>query len=292
MAALWKLDVDGEDRWARGDVDDGPTELLAVEVTLAGLLDAPGPTLAALDELPGAGPVPASAHLLAPVDRQEVWAAGVTYRRSRDARMQESTAPDHYDRVYAADRPELFFKSTPERVCGPEQPIGVREDSTWDVPEPELAAVVDPAGRVAGYVIGDDVSSRSIEGDNPLYLPQAKVYHGSCALGPCIVPVDQAPELAAMRIALQVSRDEETVYRDEVRVDDLRHAPEELASWLYRAMPFPAGAILLTGTAIVPPDDFTLAPGDVVEISIPGLGTLRNPVELVATGRPRDEDDH
>lgn len=284
MAALWKLDVDGATRWARGEVDDGPTELLAAETTLAGFLAAAGPALAELDELPVVGSVPSSARLLAPVDQQEVWAAGVTYRRSRDARMQESSTPDHYDRVYAADRPELFFKATPERVRGPEQPIGVREDSAWDVPEPELAAVVDPAGRVAGYVIGDDVSSRSIEGDNPLYLPQAKIYHGSCALGPCIVPVDQAPALTDMRIALQVSRDGGTIYRDEVRVDDLRHEPEALASWLYRAMPFPAGAILLTGTAIVPPDAFTLLPGDLVEISLPGLGTLRNPVELVATG--------
>lgn len=290
MAALWKLDVDGVIRWARGSVDDGPTELLADDVTLSGLLDATEPTLGTIDELPGDGPVPTAARIVAPVDRQEVWAAGVTYRRSRDARMQESTAPDHYDRVYAADRPELFFKSTPERVRGPEQSIGVREDSTWDVPEPELAVVVDAAGRVAGYVVGNDVSSRSIEGDNPLYLPQAKVYQGSCALGPCIVPVDAAPELAAMRIALQVARDGVTIYRDEVRVDDLRHEPEDLASWLYRAMPFPAGAILLTGTAIVPPNDFTLMPGDLVEISIPGLGTLLNPVELVATGPSRGAD--
>lgn len=283
MTALWKLALDDRIRWARGTVD-APTELLGADVELTGLLQAGGPSLADLDGLPGAGDVPASVRVLAPVDRQEIWCAGVTYLRSRDARMEESTAPDHYDRVYAAERPELFFKATPERVRGHDAPIGVREDSDWDVPEPELAVVLDTAGEVVGYVIGDDVSSRTIEGDNPLYLPQAKVYDGSCAVGPCIVPVGDAPALADMRIELAVTRGDEVVYRDQVSVDDLRHEPRVLGSWLYRSMPFPSGAVLLTGTAIVPPNEFTLSPGDVVEIAIEGLGRLRNPVELVATG--------
>ncbi len=283
MTALWKLDLDGTSRWARGTAD-GPTELLAEDVTLTGLLQADGPSVADIDDLPGAGEVPSDARVLAPVDDQEVWAAGVTYLRSRDARKEESAAPDHYDHVYDAERPELFFKATPQRVRGVGEPIGVREDSEWDVPEPELGVVLDVAGQVVGYVIGDDVSSRSIEGENPLYLPQAKVYDGSCSLGPCIVPVDAAPTLSDMRIELTVSRDGEVVYRDQVSVDDLRHEPGVLGSWLYRSMPFPSGAVLLTGTAIVPPSEFTLTPGDEVAISIEGLGTLHNPVELVATG--------
>lgn len=284
MTALFRIETDGGRRWARGSAADGPTELLAEDVTLAVLLGPDGPALSDLGTLPGAGVVPADARIVAPVDAQEVWAAGVTYRRSRDARMEESHAPDHYDRVYDAERPELFFKATPQRVRGTGEPIGVREDSTWDVPEPELGVVIDSAGKVVGYVLGDDVSSRSIEGANPLYLPQAKVYDGSCSLGPCIVPIAAAPEHTAMRIQLRVSRDGQDVYRDEVRVDDLRHAPQTLADWLFRGMPFPHGAVLLTGTAIVPPNEFTLRPGDEVEISVDGLGVLRNPVELVHTG--------
>jgi 2-dehydro-3-deoxy-D-arabinonate dehydratase len=183
MTALFKVELDGETRWARGSVETGPTELLPVDLGLAGLLQPGGTELADLAGIPVEGSVPSSATILAPVDEQEVWAAGVTYRRSRDARMEESTAPDHYDRVYAADRPELFFKSIPTRVRGVDQPIGVREDSDWDVPEPELAVVLDVDGQVVGYLVGNDVSSRTIEGENPLYLPQAKIYAGSCALG-------------------------------------------------------------------------------------------------------------
>jgi len=284
MTALFHIQLQDGPRWARGTAEGGPLELLGSAVTLETLLGPTGPTLADLATLPTDGPVPAGATVLAPVDTQEVWAAGVTYLRSRDARMEESTAPDHYDQVYAADRPELFFKSTPQRVRGVGQEIGVRKDSAWDVPEPELGVVIDAAGVVVGYVLGDDVSSRTIEGENPLYLPQAKVYDASCALGPCIVPIAHAPALADMLIELRVSRAGAVVYRDQVRVDDLRHAPQTLADWLYLGMPFPSGAILLTGTAIVPPNDFTLTAGDVVEISVDGLGTLTNPVKLVATG--------
>lgn len=285
MTALFHVQLPDGPRWARGTADGGPLELLAADLTLEGLLGPNGPTLADVADLPSVGPVPAGATMLAPVDAQEVWAAGVTYLRSRDARMEESTAPDHYDQVYAADRPELFFKSTPQRVRGVGQEIGVRKDSDWDVPEPELGVVIDAAGVVVGYVLGDDVSSRTIEGENPLYLPQAKLYDASCALGPCIVPIAHAPALADMLIELRVSREGSVVYRDQVRVDDLRHTPQALADWLYLGMPFPSGAILLTGTAIVPPNDFTLTAGDLVEISVDGLGTLTNPVKLVATGQ-------
>ncbi len=284
MTALFQIQLHDGPRWARGTAEAGPLQLLESDVTLEALLGPTGPTLADLDTLASDGPVPPGVTVLAPVDAQEVWAAGVTYLRSRDARMEESTAPDHYDLVYAADRPELFFKSTPQRVRGVGQEIGVRNDSAWDVPEPELGVVIDAAGIVVGYVLGNDVSSRTIEGENPLYLPQAKVYDASCAIGPCIVPIAQAPDLSAMLIELRVNRAGSVVYRDQVRVDDLRHAPQTLADWLYLGLPFPSGAILLTGTAIVPPNDFTLTAGDVVEISVDGLGILMNPVKLVATG--------
>ena len=284
MTALFHLESGGTRRWARGTAEGGPEALLGPDVTLARLLGPEGPVLAELATLPVDGEVPSDARILPPVDEQEVWAAGVTYRRSRDARMEESRAPDHYDRVYAAERPELFLKATSRRVRGSGEPIGVREDSAWDVPEPELGLVIDSSGRVVGYVLGDDVSSRSIEGANPLYLPQAKVYDGSCAIGPCIVPVDAAPAHTSMRIQLVVTRGGEDVYRDQVSVDDLRHDPQVLADWLYRAISFPQGAILLTGTAIVPPSEFTLQPDDEVEISVDGLGVLRNRVVLVPTG--------
>src|SRR3954464_12082948 len=197
--ALWRVQTAGGSRVARGPVDGGPVELLA------GSLDAP---VAAGSLVAGrGGPGPAGSVLLAPVEGQEVWAAGVTYAASRTARNDESKgAHDFYDKVYDAERPELFFKAAPGRVRGPGGLIGVRADSGWDVPEPELALVVSAAGEIVGYTIGNDVSSRSIEGENPLYLPQAKVYRGSCALGPCIVPVDGAPPAESMEISLTISR--------------------------------------------------------------------------------------
>ncbi len=287
MTALWQIEGPDGPRWARGEADIGPVELLPEGVTLAALLAAEGPGLSDIDSMTSGGPVLSNAPLRAPVDQQEIWAAGVTYLRSRDARMEESKhAPDHYDRVYEAERPELFFKSTPDRVRAPDAAVAVREDSKWNVPEPELAAVIAADGEVVGYAIGDDVSSRTIEGENPLYLPQAKVYSGSCAIGPCIVPRDQAPELDQMQISLTVEREDETIYRDEVAVADLRRHPTVLAEWLFRGLSFPSGAILLTGTAIVPPSDFTLTPGDQIEMSITGLGVLRNQVELLRTGPP------
>jgi 2-dehydro-3-deoxy-D-arabinonate dehydratase len=226
---------------------------------LAGMSD----VLAAPDALaaelrgPSAGPVPAGARIIAPIGGQEVWAAGVTYTRSRDARVLESGTPDHYERVYLAERPELFLKAASGRVRGPGEPVGIRADSGWDVPEPELAVVADSAGKIVGYLNGNDMSSRSIEGENPLYLPQAKIYTGSCAVGPCLATPDEVP--------------------------DLHRSPDDLVRWLFRALDFPVGVVLLTGTAIVPPPDFTLRTGDEVIIATTGLGELRNVVEVVGS---------
>jgi 2-dehydro-3-deoxy-D-arabinonate dehydratase len=214
---------------------------------------------------------------------QPVWAAGVTLRRSRDARLEESSGLDAYDKVYLAERPELFLKALPGTARGPGQPIGVRADSDWDVPEPELAVVTDRRGRIVAYTIGNDVSSRSIEGENPLYLPQAKLYRASCALGPCLVPVGEAPEPASMEIALVIDRDGAELYRDSCSVADMKRTLPELVDWLGRGQELPLGAVLLTGTSIVPPPELSLRPGDQVTISITGLGELRNPVELIDT---------
>jgi 2-dehydro-3-deoxy-D-arabinonate dehydratase len=216
--------------------------------------------------------------LLAPIESQEVWACGVTYERSRDARMHESSQRDVYDRVYDARRPEIFFKATPARVVGPGAEVAIRGDSTWDVPEPELALVLNSALELVGYTIGNDVSSRSIEGENPLYLPQAKVYGACCALGPAIVPADEIADPLDLPIRLEIGRGGATVFRGETSTARLHRSLADLIAYLGRDNPFPAGAVLLTGTGIVPPDDFTLAPGDVVRIAIAGLGTLENPV--------------
>jgi 2-dehydro-3-deoxy-D-arabinonate dehydratase len=282
--ALWRVEVDGRPRLARGPAEAGPAELLAPDATVDGVLGGGPGALAELLAGPAGGPVPDGARVLVPVGAQPVWAAGVTFRRSRDARLQESGGLDAYDRVYLAERPELFVKALPGTARGPGEPIGVRADSSWDVPEPELAVVADRRGEVVAYLIGDDVSSRSIEGENPLYLPQAKVYRGSCALGPCLVPVGEAPEPAGMRIALAIERDGAELFADGCAVADMRRSLPELVDWLWRGQQLPLGAVLLTGTSIVPPPELTLRPGDRVTITITGLGTLRNPVELVDTG--------
>lgn len=217
--------------------------------------------------------------LLAPVeDGIEVWAAGVTYQRSEEARIEESGTPDIYTRVYHATRPELFFKANARRVARPRAPICVRADSTWDVPEPELALVINRDGEIVGYTIGDDVSSRSIEGENPLYLPQAKVYAGCCALGPGITPQWEVPEPYRLTIRMSIQRHGAVTWHGETSTSELKRRSEELAEYLFREDEFPDGAILCTGTALVPERPFTLEPGDVVEITIDRLGTLRNPV--------------
>lgn len=216
--------------------------------------------------------------LLAPIESQEVWASGVTYERSRDARMEESTQRDIYDRVYDAERPELFFKATASRVVGPGARIAVRADSTWDVPEPELTLVLNSGLEVVGYTIGNDVSSRSIEGENPLYLPQAKVYAACCALGPAIVPAWEVADPLALTIRLEIDRSGRTVFAGETSTSRIHRPLDELVHYLGRDNLFPNGVFLLTGTGIVPGEEFTLDGGDVVRIAIDGLGTLENPV--------------
>jgi 2-dehydro-3-deoxy-D-arabinonate dehydratase len=219
--------------------------------------------------------------ILPPIVSQEVWAAGVTYYRSRTARIEESQdagGGDFYDRVYTAERPELFFKATAHRVAGPDETVRIRSDSHWNVPEPELALVVTRTGKIVGCTIGNDMSSRDIEGINPLYLPQAKVYDRSCALGPCILVAEEMPS-ATTEIKLQIARDGETVFAGETTLAQLKRTPESLVEFLFRDNSFPQGCFLLTGTGIVPPDDFTLQSGDVISISIEPIGTLVNIVE-------------
>jgi 2-dehydro-3-deoxy-D-arabinonate dehydratase len=220
------------------------------------------------------------AETAAPVDgRTEVWAAGVTYVRSRAARVEESlTAADVYDRVYAAERPEIFFKSAAWRVVGHGEPIAIREDSSVDVPEPELAVVLNSRAEVVGYTVCDDVSSRAIEGDNPLYLPQAKIYLGGCAVGPAIRPAWEVADPRDLPIRLEISRGGETVWQGEASTKEMVRRIEDLAGYLFRAEEFPEGAVLSTGTSLVPDLPFTLLPGDVVAITIDTIGTLSNPV--------------
>ena len=217
--------------------------------------------------------------LEAPLDGQEVWAAGVTYKRSKTARMEESAAAAScYDRVYASDRPELFFKATPNRVAGPGQPVRIRVDASWNVPEPELALVINSRKQLVGFTVGNDMSSRDIEGDNPLYLAQAKVYNQSCGLGPWITLSSAMPPRSEIGIQLQVFRNTERVFHGETHIEQMARSFEDLIGWLGRDNSFPAGAILLTGTGIVPENDFTLLPGDRIDISIDGIGTLSAPV--------------
>jgi 2-dehydro-3-deoxy-D-arabinonate dehydratase len=222
----------------------------------------------------------ADARTLAPIGSQEVWAAGVTYYRSRDARMAESKdagGGDFYDRVYSAERPELFFKATASRVAAAGEPVRIRSDAKWSVPEPELTLVINPHGRIIGYTIGNDMSSRDIEGENPLYLPQAKVYDRSCALGPCVL-VSTEPLPAATAIRLEIERAGKSGFAGATTLAQLRRKPEVLVEYLFRDNVFRAGAYLMTGTGIVPPDSFTLAAGDRVRISIDSIGTLENTV--------------
>jgi 2-dehydro-3-deoxy-D-arabinonate dehydratase len=216
--------------------------------------------------------------LKAPIDRQEVWAAGVTYLRSRDARMEESSQRDVYDRVYDADRPELFLKATPNRVSGPSEAIAIRGDSGWDVPEPELAILVNAHGELVGYTIGNDVSSRSIEGENPLYLPQAKVYSRCAALGPAVVTVDELPDVSNLEIQLTIRRDGAQLFQESTATSQLHRSLSDLMEYLLRDNEFPAGVFLMTGTGIVPPSEFTLQDGDEVTVRIEGIGSLVNPV--------------
>jgi 2-dehydro-3-deoxy-D-arabinonate dehydratase len=223
-------------------------------------------------------PDPNAPHLLAPVDQQEIWAAGVTYAWSREARVREAQSKEVYVRVYEAARPELFFKCLAQKAVGPNDWIGLRGDSIWNVPEPELTLVLNPAMVIVGYTIGNDVSSRDIEGENPLYLPQAKIYRHACALGPAIAIVDSSAELQDLAVRLTVSRDGAIVFQGEASTAKIRRTFSQLASYLGLYNDFPFGALLLTGTGVVPGDDFSLRDGDDVLIQIDGIGSLRNPV--------------
>ena len=277
LALFRTRDDAGEVRLAAGDPATGPERFLPAGRSLDDLLvssaDLAGELRAAAE------PVSGNVSVLAPIDGQEVWAAGVTYARSRDARAEETRDRSPYDLVYEAERPELFEKSAGWRVRGPGERIGIRRDSAWNVPEPELALVLDPRMRIVGYTVGDDVSSRSIEGENTLYLPQAKVYEGSCALGPAIVPVGETRPPFAIR--MRIDRGGAAIYEDETSTDRIVRPFDELAAWLGRALAFPVGAVLLTGTGLVPPSEVTLLEGDRVRIEIEGVGVLENVVQVV-----------
>ncbi len=223
-----------------------------------------------------------SVRLLTPVESQEVWAAGVTYLRSREARMVESEfSASAYDRVYDAERPEIFFKSLPEKVVSPGEAVGIRRDARWNVPEPELALAINSAGAVVGFTIGNDMSSRDIEGENLLYLPQAKIYERSCAVGPWIVVGPSENDARQWTIHLEIRRGAETVFAGDTRVGQIKRPFAELVHYLFRSQTFPNGAVLLTGAGIVPPDSFTLEARDAVRITISGIGALENAVSIV-----------
>jgi 2-dehydro-3-deoxy-D-arabinonate dehydratase len=255
----------------------------------ASLLQLPHPARALLErrrgartlkaaEVMGAAPRTAAPHLLAPIDLQEVWAAGVTYERSRAARMEETEGGQtFYDKVYTAERPELFFKGAASRVSGHNGPIRIRRDASWNVPEPEIAVLVGAHGQIAGYTVGNDVSSRDIEGENPLYLPQAKIYRESCALGPVVWLTDEEPA-PVFDIAIAIQRRGAVVYEGKISTSAMRRSFADLADWLFRDNPFPCGAYLLTGTGLVPEAGFSLATEDRVSITVPRIGTLSNHV--------------
>lgn len=282
---LYRLELPGGAiQLARGDTREGPAELLAADLTISDLLAGTADGLGTAMGGRARDAVPAGARVLAPIDVQEVWAAGVTYERSRSARMEESAQASVYDAVYVADRPELFFKAPGWRVRGPAESVGVRADSAWNVPEPELALVVSADLGIAGYTVGNDLSSRTIEGENPLYLPQAKVYNQSCALGPALVPADAVSMPITLDLAIE--RAGATVFRGETTTGRIRRPLESLVEYLGRALVFPRGAVLLTGTGIVPDAPFTLLAGDTVRIDAGPLGILENPVVDVGRTGP------
>lgn len=224
----------------------------------------------------------ASVELLAPVERQEIWAAGVTYLRSKVARMEESDfSATAYDRVYEAERPEIFFKCLPEKAVPAGQPVGIRRDAVWNVPEPELALVMNSGGRIVGCTIGNDMSSRDIEGENLLYLPQAKIYDRSCAIGPWIALGVSESDARRWTIGVDIQRGGAQVFAGETSVSQIKRGFDDLVQFLFRSQMFPHGAVLLTGTGVIPPDSFTLQPADVVNIHVSGIGTLTNPVVVV-----------
>ena len=218
--------------------------------------------------------------ILAPVGKQELWACGVTYLRSKVGRQEESKVSggaDFYAKVYEAERPEVFFKATPNRIVGQNGKVRIRKDSTWDVPEPELTLVVTSSGKIIGYTIGNDMSSRSIEGENPLYLPQAKTYDGCAAIGPCIYVTEEPLDTSTM-IHLEIKRNQTSVFTDQIAISQMKRTPQELVSFVYRECSFPDGCLIMTGTGIVPGSEFTLQSGDEIQIAIDNIGKLVNVV--------------
>ncbi len=281
MSTLVHLRDGDRSRWAVRRQDGDGTVEATLPASLAELLAVPlAEARSLVESATDWQPAPGDVQLLPPVDRQEVWAAGVTYLRSRDGRAEESAHAAMYDLVYDAERPEVFFKATPERVVPPDAPVGIRADSGWDVPEPEIGLVVNSRAEVFGYVAGNDMSSRSIEGENPLYLPQAKVYSRSCAIGPGIVPAWERPD-TPVRIAMQIHRDGKVVFDGSSSTGSMRRSFPELVGCLFRAMDFPAGVVLLTGTGVVPDSDFTLREGDRIVVDVAEVGVLSNPVVVV-----------
>ena len=260
-------------------VQRGEDHFRLEEIGIDDIFESESPASLLHDRLSRGTPVLAESYWASPIQSQEVWAAGVTYLRSRDARMEESKdagGGTFYDRVYDADRPEIFFKATPHRVVGSDAEVRIRADSKWNVPEPELTLAINRGGAIFGYTIGNDMSSRDIEGENPLYLPQAKVYRGCCALGPGLVVREPLPQTTA--IGIEILRSGSRVFAGQTALFQMKRTFPELAGWLTREDNFPHGCYLLTGTGIVPPNDFTLAVGDEIRIGIEGLGTLVNHV--------------
>lgn len=283
VCRFYRRGIDGSPRV--GAVIDGSVlDLSSAGVaSLAAVLDSPDPAATVRAARPGGECVPlAEVVLLPPVERQEVWAAGVTYLRSKSARMEESDfSAAAYDHVYEAARPEIFFKALAEKVVGPGDGVGIRDDARWNVPEPELAMVMNAHRDVVGFTIGNDMSSRDIEGENLLYLPQAKIYDRSCSLGPWIVLGCDEREARGWTIAITIERAGRAVFSGETRVDQIKRPFAELVEYLWRSQSFPHGVVLLTGTGVVPDESFTLAPDDRVTIKVDGIGTLDNRVMTV-----------
>jgi 2-dehydro-3-deoxy-D-arabinonate dehydratase len=256
-----------------------PLQMTDQYPTLSAILSSPQPIQTVQSLKKDAAIALSQITFLAPIDHQEVWAAGVTYKRSQTARMEESeAAASCYDLVYKADRPELFFKAVPHRVRGHKQPLRIRSDATWNVPEPELTLVLSSDLRIVGLTIGNDMSSRDIEGENPLYLPQAKCYDQSAGLGPWVTLFERLPPKEQLKIDIKICRGESVLFDQSTSAAQMAREFEDLVGWLGRDMTFPDGAFLMTGTGIVPNNDFTLHPGDVVSINIAGIGTLENTI--------------
>ena len=250
-------------------------------LTFDAIFTAANPLVLLREVYASAKPVAPPTAVLAPLQSQEIWAAGVTYLRSKAARMAESKdagGGTFYDKVYEAERPEIFFKATPHRVVGPGGAVRIRADSKWNVPEPELTLAINSAGKIFGFTIGNDMSSRDIEGENPLYLPQAKSYHRAAAIGPCLVVTDTLPPPTTV-IAIEIVRAAQKVFSGETTVGQIKRPLPSLADWLYRENSFPHGSYLMTGVGVVPPDTFTLQHGDEIRITIEAVGTLVNTVD-------------